>query len=52
MQELLTLHEHMGSPPVFGGVHVDHLFSFMCCVFIVFVFVLCLVYPMFSLIFI
>ena len=22
----------MGSPPVFDGVHVPHLFSFLCCV--------------------
>ena len=27
-QELITLREHLGSPPVFfGGVHVAHLFS-------------------------
>jgi hypothetical protein len=29
-QELLTLREHLGSPPVFGGVCVAHLFSFLC----------------------
>ena len=28
-QELLTLREHLGSPPVFGGVCVAHLFSFL-----------------------
>ena len=43
-QELLTLHEHLGSPPVFGWVRGAHLFSFLCCVFgVLFVFVLCLV---------
>ena len=31
-QELFTCHEHLGSPPVFGGVRVAHLFSFLCCV--------------------
>jgi hypothetical protein len=31
-KELFTLHEHMGSPPVFGGVRVAHYFSFLCCV--------------------
>jgi len=32
----------------FGGVRVAHLFSFLCCVVLLclFVFVLCLVYPM------
>ena len=44
-QELLTLHEHLGSPPVFGWVRGAHLFSFLCCVFgVLFVFVLCLVF--------
>jgi len=28
-----TLRDHLGSPLVFGGVCVDHLFSFLCCVF-------------------
>ena len=37
---------HLGSLPVFGRVRVAHLFSFLCCVFVLFVFVLCLVYPM------
>ena len=33
--------------PVFGGVHVAHLFSFLCLVvFYLLVFALCLVYPM------
>ena len=33
----------MSPPPGFGGVRVAHLVSFRCCV--LFVFVLCLVYP-------
>jgi hypothetical protein len=33
-------------PPVLCGVHIAHLFSFLCCVFVLFVFILCLVYPM------
>ena len=33
-QELLTLHEYLGSPPVFDGVCVAHLFSFQCYVFL------------------
>jgi hypothetical protein len=45
-QELLTLREHLSSLPVFGGVRVAHLFIFLCCVFVLFVFVLCLVYSM------
>ena len=45
-QELLTLREHLCSPPVFSGVRVAHRFSFLCCVFVLFVFVLCLVYPL------
>jgi len=32
MQELSTLREHLGSPPVFDSVCVAHLFSFLCCV--------------------
>ena len=35
-QTLLTLREHIGSLPVFGGVHVAHICSFLC-------FVLCFV---------
>jgi hypothetical protein len=31
-QKLLTLHKHMHSPTVFGGVRVTHLFSFLFCV--------------------
>ena len=31
-QEVLTLCEHMGSPPVFGEGCIAHLFSFLCCV--------------------
>jgi hypothetical protein len=30
-QEMLTFREHLSSSPVFGGVRVAHLFSFMCC---------------------
>ena len=33
-EEVLTLHEHMDSPPVFGGVRVAHLVIFLCCVVI------------------
>ena len=44
---MLTLREYLGSPSVFGEVPIAHLFSFLChAVFFVFVFVLCLVYPM------
>ena len=32
-KELLTLHEHLGSPPVFGGIRFAHLFSFLCYAF-------------------
>jgi hypothetical protein len=32
-QELLTLREHLGSSPVFGGVRVVHLSIFLCCGF-------------------
>ena len=31
-QELITLRGHMGSPPVFGGVRVAHLFLVFCLV--------------------
>ena len=31
-QKSLTLREHLDLPPVFGGVRVAHLFSFLCCV--------------------
>jgi hypothetical protein len=46
-QEILTLCEHLCSPPRFFGVCVAHLFTFLCWVmfFVLFVFVLCLVYP-------
>ena len=27
---MLTLREHLSSPPVFGGVRVDHICSFLC----------------------
>ena len=47
MPQLLTLREHLGSPPVFGGDCGVHPFSFLCCVvcLCLFAFVLCLVYP-------
>ena len=32
-QELLAPLGRLGSPPVFSGVRVAHLFSFLCCVF-------------------
>jgi hypothetical protein len=35
---LLTIHEHLGSPQVFGGVLVAHLVSFLCCLFFSFFF--------------
>ena len=37
-QELITPREHLGLPPVVGGVDVAHLVNFLCCV----VFWLCL----------
>ena len=37
-QELNTLHKYLGSPPVYGGVYVPHLFSVSSCVlFLLFV---------------
>jgi hypothetical protein len=30
---VFIIREHLGSPPVFGGVRVVHRFSFLCCVF-------------------
>ena len=42
-QEILNLHEHHGPQPLFGLVLVAHLFIFLCCVFSLFVFLLCLV---------
>jgi len=42
IQDQLTLREHLGPPPVFGGVCVAHLFSFLCCAF--FLHVSCLLY--------
>jgi hypothetical protein len=30
-QVLITRRKHMSSPPVFYGVRVAHLFSFLCC---------------------
>jgi hypothetical protein len=41
-QELITLRELL----VFGEVRIAHLFSFLCCVFVLLVFVLFLVYSM------
>ena len=32
-QERLTLRKHLGLSPVFSGVYVANLFSFLCCVF-------------------
>jgi hypothetical protein len=46
-QELITLHEHLGSHPFIGGIHVAH--RFLCCVFFFkfwYFFVLCFVFPM------
>ena len=31
--ELLTLHDQLGSPLIFGGIRVAHLFNLQCCVF-------------------
>ena len=31
-QELLTLHRHLNSPPIFGWVCIAHLFIFFCVV--------------------
>ena len=42
-QELCTLHEHLSHPPVFGGLRVTHLSSFLCCYFHLLVSLLCLV---------
>jgi hypothetical protein len=30
-QELIAIREHLSSTPVFCGVLVAHLFSFLCC---------------------
>lgn len=40
--------EHIGSDPTFDEARVAHLFSFLSCVvfFVMFVFVLCLMFPM------
>ena len=32
-QDLFLLREQLGLPPVIGGVHIAHLFRFLCCVF-------------------
>ena len=51
VRNLLTVYEHTGSLPVFGGVRVAHLFNLPCMhgVFaFCFVFVLCLVCPILS----
>ena len=45
-QEILTLREYLASPPVYGRIRVAHNFSLLCCVFVLFVFVLCIVCPM------
>ena len=45
-QELLTLCEHLGLPPILVG-SCRSLFQFLCCVFLFcFIFFLCLVCPM------
>jgi len=49
MQELVALGGRQCSLPAFDGVRVAHRFSYLCCVFfyfVLFVFELCLVYPM------
>ena len=33
--ELLAIRRRLGLPPVFGGVRFAHLFSFLCCVILV-----------------
>ena len=45
-QELLIIRVHLGSLDGLGGVRVAHDFSFLCCVFALFVFVLCILCPM------
>ena len=45
-QELFTIQEHLDSSQGFRGVSAAHQFSFLCCVFGLFVFVPCIVYPM------
>jgi len=45
-KELLAICGRLGSPTVFGGVGVAHLISFLCCVFVLFVVVLCRLYLM------
>ena len=56
-QELLTVREHLGSPLVYGEIHDAILFSFLCCIFFLFVClgfflclfcVLCSILPVFS----
>jgi hypothetical protein len=41
--ELLSLSKHLGSPRVFGEFRVAHLFSFLCYVYGLSVFILCIV---------
>ena len=36
----MTICEYLGSPTVFGGVRVAHVFRFLCCV--VFLYFVCL----------
>lgn len=31
-QQLRNIHDHLASPLVFGWIHVDHIFCFLCCV--------------------
>ena len=44
-QELFILGRHLGSPSVFGGIRVVHLFSFLCCIFFVLVLFCVLIVP-------
>jgi hypothetical protein len=52
-QELLTFHNHRGSPPVLSGEPIAHSFCFLSYVMVfvvaLFVFILCFVYPLFPL---
>jgi hypothetical protein len=45
-QEQLIIRRHLGSLHVLGRVRVAHDFSLLCCVFALFVYVLCIVCPM------
>ena len=47
-QEMLSLNGPLGSPSICGGVRFANRLSFLCCIFVLFVFVMCLVYAMLS----